>query len=190
MSGGCEHDVLTTYQGSFHTWYMFRRALGRAKGRATATRWADDADKSTITTVREKWAASLPTLPQFVLKTADFIIISGVRQTAPIIISYVHFGIMEIFNCNEYAMYQCQIKMVCYSLGIRVRVRVRVLSLCSALTVLIFLIGSVPHCTYPFIKICPQVFFSVLSCSHAETDECDQSGKGSRLNCVQDIYVV
>jgi len=31
---------------------------------------------------------------------------------------YIMFGIMEIFNCDKYAMCQCQIGMICHVLAI------------------------------------------------------------------------
>jgi len=43
-------------------------------------------------------------------------IIDAVWQTAPITICYVQFSIMELFNCNKYAISQCQIWMICYGL--------------------------------------------------------------------------
>jgi len=63
------------------------------------------------------------------------IVVGAVRQTAPIAVRYIHFGVMEIFNCDKYAACQCQIGTVCYDLamglglGLRIMYRVRGLGL-------------------------------------------------------------
>jgi len=81
------------------------------------------------------------------------IIIAAVRRTAPITLRYVQFDIMEMLNCDKYAMCRCQIWMICYGLAtelrIGFRVRVRVLHL-----IIYFLTGSVPHLSLCFINWC------------------------------------